>query len=67
MRCSGCAEPLYPFGRGGGESLASQLGVPLLAQIPIDDRRESDDRLLVDRDSSPAGEAIRKLAQQLAT
>lgn len=29
-------QPLYLFGKGGGERLASQAGVPLLAEIPID-------------------------------
>lgn len=29
-------EPLYPFGRGGGREAANQLGVPLLAEIPLD-------------------------------
>lgn len=65
MRCVSCTELLYPFGRGGGESLARQLGVPLLAQIPIDDRRDCSDRLLVDRHDSAAGEAIRNLAVEL--
>ena len=30
------AEKLYPFGKGGGERLARELGVPLLGQVPID-------------------------------
>lgn len=29
-------EPLYPFGRGGGREAANQLGVPLLAEIPLE-------------------------------
>lgn len=27
---------MYPFGRGGGEQLASEKGVPLLGQIPLE-------------------------------
>jgi len=30
------SERLYPFGRGGGESLAKEFQIPLLGQIPID-------------------------------
>jgi ATP-binding protein involved in chromosome partitioning len=30
------SEPLYLFGRGGGERLAIEKGVPLLGEIPID-------------------------------
>ncbi len=29
-------EPLYLFGRGGGERLANQAGIPFLGQIPLD-------------------------------
>lgn len=28
----------YPFGQGGGEKLAKKLGVPLLAEIPLDSK-----------------------------
>lgn len=31
-------EPLYPFGRGGGEELARNSGVPFLGSIPIDSK-----------------------------
>ncbi len=27
---------LYPFGKGGGQRLADELGVPLLASLPLD-------------------------------
>lgn len=32
----GSAESFFPFGKGGGERLAREAGVPLLAIIPID-------------------------------
>jgi ATP-binding protein involved in chromosome partitioning len=36
---------LYPFGEGGGQEAAARLGVPLLAQIPLDPAvRECADR-----------------------
>jgi len=30
------AEPVYIFGKGGGETLAEMVGAPLLGQIPLD-------------------------------
>ncbi|MDI9498699.1 MAG: Mrp/NBP35 family ATP-binding protein [Bacillota bacterium] len=33
--CPHCGEMLYPFGKGRAEDAALQLGVPLLAQLPI--------------------------------
>ncbi len=39
------AEPVYIFGRGGGEQLAKLVGAPLLGQIPLDPTiREGSDR-----------------------
>ena len=39
------AEPIYIFGRGGGEQLAAQVDAPLLGQIPLDQEiREGSDR-----------------------
>ncbi|HUZ83576.1 MAG TPA: Mrp/NBP35 family ATP-binding protein [Gaiellales bacterium] len=35
--CACCGEVSYPFGRGGGEQLAAELGVPLLGQVPLDE------------------------------
>ena len=57
------------FGHGGGERLATQLGVRLLGRVPLDVRlRESADAgvplVLSDPDSEPA-EAIAALARTL--
>jgi len=39
------ADPVYIFGRGGGEQLAKLVGAPLLGQIPLDPAiREGSDR-----------------------
>ncbi len=39
------ADPIYIFGRGGGEQLAKQVDAPLLGQIPLDQEiREGSDR-----------------------
>lgn len=36
LRCPSCGEVVYPFGRADGESLARDMGVPFLLDIPID-------------------------------
>ena len=38
FECPHCGKPTALFGSGGGEKLATELGVPLLAQIPMDTR-----------------------------
>jgi ATP-binding protein involved in chromosome partitioning len=58
------------FGRGGGEALASELGVPLLAQLPLlpSVREGSDDGkpvAAVDPDGE-AGRAFSRLAERIA-
>ena len=37
VRCACCGEVSHPFGAGGGRALADELGVPLLAEIPLDE------------------------------
>ena len=34
--CPCCGEHTAPFGEGGGQSLATQLGVPLIGQVPLE-------------------------------
>ncbi len=36
--CPHCGKPSPIFGEGGGERLAAEVGLPLLAQIPLDPR-----------------------------
>ncbi len=64
--CPCCGEISRPFGRGGGEALATELGVPLLGQIPLDEplREAADDGtpLVLSRPESPSAAAIRDLA-----
>jgi ATP-binding protein involved in chromosome partitioning len=61
MRIVGVVENMTSetFGSGGGESLAAELGVPLLGQVPLDARlrRSADDGVplvVSDADSEPA-------------
>jgi ATP-binding protein involved in chromosome partitioning len=62
-------EPIPIFGQGGAKAEAERLGVPLLAQVPIDMAvREGGDtgRPLVTQDAnSPAAEAFRAAAKAL--
>jgi ATP-binding protein involved in chromosome partitioning len=57
------------FGRGGGAALAEELGVPLLAEIPLDPRlREHGDLgtpLVTADPSSPTSRAIVELAEAI--
>jgi ATP-binding protein involved in chromosome partitioning len=57
------------FGSGGGELLATELGVPLLGTVPLDARvREAGDAgtpiVLADPDSAPA-QAMAEIAQSI--
>ena len=62
-------QPIPIFGRGGGAGEARRLGVPLLAEIPIDMAvREGGDTgrpLTAQNASSPAAEAFRAAAKAL--
>lgn len=61
-------ERYYLFGRGGGEELASELGVPVLAQIPLDEVvcEQSDKGVPVALNTqSPLTNFYKRLAQNL--
>jgi Mrp family chromosome partitioning ATPase len=36
LKCPNCDEVIYPFGRASGETLAYEMGVPHLLDLPID-------------------------------
>jgi ATP-binding protein involved in chromosome partitioning len=63
--------PIPIFGSGGGKTEAARLGVPLLAEIPLDiGLREGGDKgvpLTLNPDGGPAAEAFRAAARKLAT
>jgi ATP-binding protein involved in chromosome partitioning len=73
--CPHCGEPMELFGSGGGASVAEALTrltgaqVPLLGQVPLDVRlREGSDAgtpLVLSEPDSPAGLALRKIADEL--
>jgi ATP-binding protein involved in chromosome partitioning len=67
--CRHCGEIEAIFGEGGGERLSQRLGVPLLAQVPLDSAvRAGGDAgqpvVLADPDS-PAGRAFHRATQAL--
>jgi ATP-binding protein involved in chromosome partitioning len=72
--CPGCGCDTDLFGRGGGEALASELNVPFLGAIPLQERvRRSGDAglpvVLADPASAPSvafAEAAGRVAQQVS-
>ena len=71
MRLVGVVENMSGdvFGSGGGERLASELGIPLLGRVPLDPAmRECGDAgeplMIAAPDTASAGE-LRRIAEQL--
>ena len=62
-------ERQYPFGQGGGETLASELNVPLLGQVPLDPslREGGDDGrpVVATSPESEAAKAFTEIARAL--
>ncbi len=63
------ADPVYIFGRGGGEKLAEMVGAPLLGQIPLDPAiREGSERgepVTLSAPDSPSGRVFYQIADAL--
>src|SRR5436190_4212222 len=68
--CSNCGHEADIFGHGGGERLASELGVPFAGRIPIyQPIREGSDAgvpLMISEPESPAGRAFMAAAERTA-
>jgi ATP-binding protein involved in chromosome partitioning len=68
-RCPCCGEVSHPFGTGGGGALAEELGVPLLAEVPLDDplRKAADSGtpLVVSHPEAESAKALAALAEAL--
>jgi ATP-binding protein involved in chromosome partitioning len=68
--CPNCRHEADIFGKGGGESLASELGVPFLGRIPLyEPIRLGGDTgvpIIVGEPASPAADAFRAAAERLA-
>jgi ATP-binding protein involved in chromosome partitioning len=69
FECPHCGEPSALFGAGGGQKLANELGLPLLAQIPLDPRvYEGGDHgqpIVVGAPDSQPAKALRDLGGRL--
>lgn len=70
FQCPSCGHKTDIFGQGGGEDLATDHGLPLLAQLPLDaSMRQSADQgqpLLVDSPNHPQSLSYKALARELA-
>jgi len=68
--CPHCHERSEVFLAGGGQRLADELGVPLLAQIPLQagmpDLADAGRPIVVAEPESPAGQALDALARRVA-
>ncbi|HKT79447.1 MAG TPA: Mrp/NBP35 family ATP-binding protein [Vicinamibacterales bacterium] len=68
--CKTCGTETDIFGRGGGEKLAADVGLPFLGRIPIDEpiRQGSDNGvpLLISHPESASARAFLKVAEQTA-
>ncbi|MGH8946915.1 MAG: Mrp/NBP35 family ATP-binding protein [Acidimicrobiia bacterium] len=57
------------FGRGGGDELASELGVPMLGSVPLDKAvvagGDAGSPVVLDEDPGPGGEAIRSVVERI--
>jgi len=69
FKCPECGHLEHVFGSGGGQRTAEELGIPLLASIPLDPAivagGDSGNPAASDRPDSPAGQAFTELAQTL--
>jgi ATP-binding protein involved in chromosome partitioning len=67
--CPHCGERTDIFARGGGRRLAEELGVPLLAEVPLQARVqelcESGRPVVLEEPDSPAGSALLGLAERV--
>ena len=68
--CPHCGRETAIFGEDGGRQLAERMGVPFLGRIPLDPRvREGGDAgrpLVIAHPDSPAAQAMRDIARQIA-
>ena len=67
--CPHCGEMSDPFGSGGAEAAAKELGIPFLGRIPLDIkiRMESDAGTPPALGEGPISDAYGKIAQMVAT
>ena len=68
--CPHCGKPTPLFGSGGGARLADELALPLLGEIPLYPQvmqgAETGAPIVLSEPESPAGRALRAVADRLA-
>jgi ATP-binding protein involved in chromosome partitioning len=66
-QCPHCGETSDPFGQGGAEASAIELGVPFLGRLPLSAglRAASDAGTPPAATDGPAGEAFAEIARRL--
>jgi len=68
--CAGCGKEADIFGKGGGEALATELGIPFLGRIPLEEPvRTGGDAgtpVVISLPDSPAARALSSAAERVA-
>jgi ATP-binding protein involved in chromosome partitioning len=68
--CSGCGKEADIFGKGGGEALATELGIPFLGRIPLSEPvrigGDAGTPVVVSLPESPAARALTSAAERVA-
>lgn len=68
--CPHCGQVTEIFGKDGGRRLAERMGVPFLGSVPLDPRvvegGEAGRPVVIAYPDSPAAQALRAIAQQIA-
>jgi ATP-binding protein involved in chromosome partitioning len=68
--CSGCGTEADIFGKGGGEALATELGIPFLGRIPLSEPvrtgGDSGKPVVISLPDSPAAQALSSAAERVA-
>ena len=71
FECQHCGKPMRIFGQGGGERLATELGVPLLGEIPMYPQvlagGDSGVPIVVGEPDSAAAKALLATAERIAS
>lgn len=68
LECPDCGKRMNVFGRGGGQFLAEQYNLPLLAQIPLDPDvcQDADEGKFSENAEGPVAAAFQQLAEKVA-
>ncbi len=70
MTCPHCGERVEVFGAGGGQRMADEMGLSVLGTVPLDPAvavaGDSGSPTVISNPDSPAGEALRAVAQEVA-